>query len=146
MRYAENLIQAAALAISAAACLGAQGAPVFRSFPSLAPVTLQATPAQLSFTCQLGVTALPFAPQVVSLSSSPTGKTFGVSLESATVCVLGKPWLTFTPTEGVTPSTLSVSVDPLIPALYTGAGNYPARIEVLNSEAAVLGIPVADRK
>jgi hypothetical protein len=82
MRYAENLIQAAALAISAAACLGAQGAPVFRSFPSLAPVTLQATPAQLSFTCQLGVTALPFAPQVVSLSSSPTGKTFGVSLES----------------------------------------------------------------
>ena len=67
----------------------------------------------------------------------------GYRLNRATVCVLGKPWLTFTPTEGVTPSTLSVSVDPLIPALYTGAGNYPARIEVLNSEAAVLGIPVA---
>jgi hypothetical protein len=121
MRYFHNLVKAAVLAISAAGLVEAQ-------------VTLQAAPAHLSFSCEPGVTALPLAPQTISISSSPTEAAYGTQVASSSPYVLDEPWVSVTPAQGVTPSVVSVSVDPSIPYSFTGAGNYSAIVWILKQD------------
>jgi trimeric autotransporter adhesin len=107
---------------------GATGSPI--SVPVtlmvVTPQTLTVSPTTLTFTAITGQSSP--ASQTVSISSSGTGATFTAAATTAS----GGTWLTVSPTSGVTPAQLTVSV--ATPTL--AAGNYTGTITI-NSPNAV---------
>lgn len=100
------------------ASAGATGSPVTIpvSLTVLAPQTLSVTPSTLSFTAVAGQTS-PSA-QTASVTSSGSGTSFTATATTAS----GGNWLTVSPTSGVTPAqlTISVATSSLAAANYTG--------------------------
>ena len=109
--------------------------------PAAPPATLGASPSSLTFNFQTGGTTP--AAQNVALSSSGSALSYSITTSAS--------WLSATPASGMTPSNLSVSVNPsgLAVGTYTGnvtvtaasASNSPLKVPVtLNVTAATPSI------
>jgi trimeric autotransporter adhesin len=111
------------------ASTGATGSPI--TIPVTLNVvtsqTLTVTPATLTFSAITGQSSP--SSQTASISSSGSS---GVSFTAAATTASGGSWLTVTPTSGVTPAQLTVSVS--TPTL--AAGNYTGTITINSPNAA----------